>query len=90
MLFAFEVLVALFFPILLGIYWKKMTATAAFWSILMAGGFSITWTAIGSPFGLSSCLVSLPASFVLCVVISLLSKNSKSEEIDLFFTKNTA
>lgn len=80
----------LFFPMLGLLFWKRATATGAFVSIIGGGGIAIIWALLGNPGGIPESYLGWGVSFVLLVVVSLLTKHSPSEDIDSFFPDGTA
>ena len=77
----------LFFPMLGLLFWKRTTASGAFWSMMLGGSSAVIWTIAGEPWGFASSyagwLVALPA----LVIISLLTKHSAEENTELFFAR---
>ena len=75
----------LFFPMLALLFWKRATATGAFWSILLGGGSAIIWSLLGNPGGYSGSYIGWAVSFVSLVIISLMTSHSSEEQIELFY-----
>lgn len=73
----------LFFPTLGLLFWKRTTAAGAFWSILLGGSSAIIWSIAGEPWGLSGSYAGWPVSFITLVVVSLLTKHNKQENLDV-------
>lgn len=78
----------LFFPMLALLFWKRATATGAFWSILLGGGSSLVWSLMGSPGGFSGSYIGWAVSFVAIVAISLMTEHSPEEQVELFFEED--
>jgi Na+/proline symporter len=72
---------AMFWPVILGLFWKKATAKAGFWSLLVGGIGSVIWNLIGSPFGWPSIYLAFPLTLIMMVSISLSSKHAAEENI---------
>ncbi|MFO7952735.1 MAG: sodium:solute symporter family protein [Bacillota bacterium] len=77
----------LFFPMLGLLFWKGTTTTGAFASIIGGGGIAIIWVLAGNPNDIPESYLGWGVSFVLLVVVSLLTKHSPGEDIDSFFPK---
>ncbi|GAB6281038.1 MAG: sodium:solute symporter family protein [Thermovirga sp.] len=77
----------LFFPMLALLFWRRATATGAFWSILLGGGSAIVWSVMGNPGGYSGSYIGWAVSFAAIVLISLMTQHSKEENIELFYEK---
>jgi SSS family solute:Na+ symporter len=65
----------LLFPTIAALYWRRVTAQAAFWSIL-AGGItavvlSTPW--VTPPLGLDPAFFGLPASGLVLLIVTLIS-----------------
>jgi SSS family solute:Na+ symporter len=75
----------LFFPMLGLLFWKRTTASGAFWSMMLGGSSAVIWTLAGEPWGFSSSwagwIVALPA----LVFISMTTRHSPEENPDLFY-----
>ena len=71
----------LFFPTVLGIWWKRMNSAGALAGVLV-GSISYLYLLWGTAMPpLSQVTVSLPLSLVTCVVVALLTKPPTSEEM---------
>lgn len=76
----------LFFPMLGLLFWKRTTATGAFWSIILGGSAAIIWGPIlKNPLGFSESYLGWIVSFLALVIVSLLTEHSADEDIDTFF-----
>jgi SSS family solute:Na+ symporter len=60
----------MFFPVLLGLFWKKATPMAAYISIPVSSLVLLVYYAIGKPFGIQPIVPALLVSLILMVVIS--------------------
>lgn len=61
-------------PLLVGLYYKKKTPAAGFWTLIICVVLYISWEFIlGAPFGLPSNVVTMVTSFVLFMIISKLT-----------------
>jgi SSS family solute:Na+ symporter len=67
---------AVFFPIILGFFWKRVTAKAAFYSILASMIVIIVGLVINGPSSTQPILYGLATSFVVITTITLLSSNN--------------
>ena len=74
----------IFFPMLGLLFWRRTTATGAFWSMLLGGSSAVIYSILGEPFGFAASylgwLIGLPA----LIIVSLLSEHSLEEDGDLF------
>jgi len=88
MLYAYQFNAAIFWPAMLGLFWKKATSEADFWSLLVGGIGSVIWAALGSPFGLPPIYIAFPLTLAMMIIISLVTKHSDSEHaIDMTNSK---
>lgn len=77
MLYSYSFMVSgLLVPVIGGIFWKRSTATGAFWSMLIGGGTTIALsiTSVALPFGLDGNVFGISASLLVFVVLSLLER----------------
>lgn len=81
MLYAYQFNSAMLWPVILGLLWKRATAEAAFWSLLIGGIGSIMWAVMGSPFGWPPIYVAFPLTLIMMVVISNITRHSQDENI---------
>lgn len=81
MLYAYQFNAAMFWPAILGLLWKRATAEAAFWSLLVGGIGSVVWAVMGSPFGWPPIYFAFPLTLIMMIVISNITKHSKDENI---------
>ncbi|QTL99677.1 hypothetical protein GM661_17815 [Iocasia frigidifontis] len=76
----------LFFPMLGLLFWKRTTASGAFFSIILGGSAAIIWGPIlKNPLGFSESYLGWIVSFLALVIVSLLTEHSVDEDIDTFF-----
>lgn len=75
----------LFFPMLGLLFWKRTTASAAFWSIVLGGSSAVIWTVSGEPYGFSASYIGWAVSLPALVVISLLTEHSAEENLEIFY-----
>ncbi|MTI61770.1 MAG: hypothetical protein FH762_17600 [Firmicutes bacterium] len=76
----------LFFPMLGLLFWKRTTASGAFFSIILGGSAAIIWGPIlKNPLGFSESYLGWIVSFLALVIVSLLTDHSVDEDIDTFF-----
>ncbi len=81
MMYAYQFNAAIFWPIMLGLFWKKATAEAAFWSLLVGGIGSVIWAVLGSPNGIPPIYIAFPLTLVMMLAISNFTQHSKKENI---------
>jgi SSS family solute:Na+ symporter len=74
----------LFFPMLGLLFWRRTTATGAFWSIIAGGGSAVLWTLAGEPWGYAASYLGWTVGLPVLVAVSLLSEHSQEENIELF------
>lgn len=73
---------AVFFPIILGFFWKRVTATAAFYSILASMIVIIVGLVINGPSSTQPILYGLATSFVVITILTLMSsKNEINQDV---------
>lgn len=79
----------LFIPVIGGLYWKRTSATAAFWAMLLGGGVTLTFILSDMglmpfnatlPYGLDANIAGISVSLVTLIVLSLLSKRKAFAE----------
>jgi SSS family solute:Na+ symporter len=61
--------------LVIALFWKRTSANAAFWTIVIAGGLAAFWHFAGKPFGIEPLWPSLGLGIPLLIVLSLLSKD---------------
>ncbi len=74
-----------FFPMLGLLFWKRTTATGAFWSIILGGTSALIWTALGEPMGFASSYIGWAVSLPVLVIVSLATKHSPEEDLETFY-----
>lgn len=74
-----------FFPMLGLLFWKRTTATGAFWSIILGGSSAVIWTVAGEPMGFASSYVGWAISLPSLVFISLTTEHSPEEDLETFY-----
>lgn len=79
MMYAYQFNAAIFWPAMLGLFWKGSTSEAAFWSLLVGGIGSVAWAVLGSPYGLPPIYIAFPLTLVMMVVISKFTVHSEGE-----------
>lgn len=75
----------LFFPMLGLLYWKRTTATGAFWSIILGGSSAVIWTVMGEPYGFAASYIGWAVSMPVLVIVSLSTKHSEEEDLETFY-----
>src|SRR5690625_5101358 len=65
---------ALLAPIVLGMFWKRPNQAAGVWGMWAGLSLSVLWQILGHPFGVHPIMVGLPFSFVVLMLITVLSK----------------
>jgi SSS family solute:Na+ symporter len=74
----------LFFPMLGLLFWRRTTATGAFWSIIAGGLSAVLWTLAGEPWGFSASYLGWTVGLPSLVIVSLLTPHSEEEDLELF------
>jgi SSS family solute:Na+ symporter len=74
----------IFFPMLGLLFWKRTTASGAFWSMLAGGGLAIAWTIAGEPYGFAASYMGWVVGLPVLVIVSLLTQHSADEDLELF------
>ena len=69
-------------PVLAIFFWKRASKWGAIASMLVATVVTVTWEQVGRPFDLNAIIVSLPATLVTLVVVSLLVPGRSSRKPD--------
>jgi SSS family solute:Na+ symporter len=75
----------IFFPMLGLLFWKRTTATGAFWSIILGGTSAVIWTIAGEPMGFASSYIGWAISLPVLVIVSLVTKHSPEEDLETFY-----
>jgi len=73
----------IFFPMLGLLFWRRTTATGAFWSMLGGGGSAVAWSIAGEPFGIASSYMGWCVGLPVLVIVSLLTEHGPEEDPDL-------
>lgn len=74
----------IFFPMLGLLFWRRTTATGAFWSMLLGGSSAVAWAVIGEPFGIAASYAGWVIGLPALVFVSLLTDHSADEDLDVF------
>ena len=74
----------MFFPMLGLLFWRRTTASGAFWSMLAGGGFAIAWTIAGEPWGFAASYAGWVIGLPVLVIVSLATSHSPDENPGLF------
>ncbi|MCI0518226.1 MAG: sodium:solute symporter family protein [Woeseiaceae bacterium] len=74
----------MFFPMLGLLFWRRTTASGAFWSMLAGGGFAIAWTIAGEPWGFAASYAGWVIGLPVLVIVSLATSHSPDEDPGLF------
>lgn len=72
---AFQIVSVTGVVLLIGIYWKRMSSAAAFWSMLIGGSGALIWFILGNPFGVEPAWPGIGCTLLLSILISLFSKD---------------
>lgn len=75
-------------PILLGIYWKRATRQGCYAAVVGGSILSVVWYLAGLSSIIHSFVPGTVLSFVLMVVVSLMTKPMPKEHVDVFFQAN--
>lgn len=74
----------LFFPMLGLLFWRRTTATAAFWSMLGGGGSAVCWALLDEPFGILASYMGWIVGLPLLVIVSLMTEHGPEEDLEMF------
>ena len=74
----------LFFPMLGLLFWRRTTASGAFWSMLGGGFSALLWVAFGEPFGVAASYLGWIVSLPLLITVSLVTDHSPDEDLEMF------
>jgi len=74
----------LFFPMLGLLFWRRSTASGAFWSMVLGGGSAIAWTVGGEPWGFAASYAGWVVALPVLVIVSLSTRHGPDENPDLF------
>ncbi|TMN21725.1 sodium:solute symporter family protein [Lentibacillus cibarius] len=74
-------------PVLAAMFWARATKIGVLTSIIGSIIVSLAWNLAGKPFGIHEILPGLIVSFLLLVVVSLLTKHSHDEEVTAYYYK---
>ena len=66
------------------LFWRRTTATGAFWSMLLGGSSAVIYSILGEPFGFAASYLGWLIGLPVLIIVSLLSEHSLEEDIDLF------
>lgn len=74
----------LFFPMLGLLFWRRTTATGAYWSMLAGGTSAVAWAVLDEPFGFSASYAGWLIGLPVLVLGSLMTPHSPDEDPDVF------
>ncbi len=74
----------IFFPMLGLLFWRRTTATGAFWSMLLGGSSAVVWAVAGEPFGIAASYAGWVIGLPVLVLVSLATRHSPNEDLDVF------
>ncbi len=72
-------------PVILGLYWKRATTQGCYASVIGGAGAAIVWYMAGLTNLIHSFVPGIVVSFVLMVVVSLMTKPMPEEHVEVFF-----
>jgi SSS family solute:Na+ symporter len=75
----------IFFPMLGLLFWRRTTASGAFWSIVLGGTSAVLWTIAGEPYGFSASYIGWAISLPTLVIVSLCTNHSDEENLEIFY-----
>lgn len=75
----FEIMSVSSFALIIGLYWKKLSAKAAFLSIVITSVVTVAWVILGNPFGIMPAWLVVVLTPLLLVVFTLLEKKPIDE-----------
>jgi SSS family solute:Na+ symporter len=67
------------------LFWRRTTASGAFWSMLLGGSSAVVWTLAGEPYGFSASWAGWLVSFPTLLIVSLTTQHGTEEQPDLFY-----
>lgn len=73
----------MFFSILSGMYWKRMNATAALWSIISGMAIGIIWVVFGMSDALHPIYIILPVSSIVGFVVCKMTSKGDFQWLDV-------
>ena len=73
----------LFFPMLGLLFWKRATASGAFWSIFTGGTSAVLWTIVGEPWVAAS-YIGWASSCATLIAVSLATEHAAEEDVESF------
>ena len=76
---AFQIVCVTGIVLIFGVYWKRVTNKAAFWSMLVGGGIALIWYIAGNPMGIEPAWPGIIVTTVVLVVMTLGSKEKVSQ-----------
>jgi SSS family solute:Na+ symporter len=76
-----------FFPVMLAVYWPRVTTPAAFWSMVLGSATCIIWKILGAPFSIDPVIAGIVVNFVVIMAISFLTA-PEYKKARLFADKN--
>lgn len=79
----------IFFPVLGLLFWRRTTATGAFWSMIGGGSSAVIWSIAGDPWGFSASYTGWIIGLPLLIIVSLMTDHSPDEDLDVFATPTT-
>jgi solute:Na+ symporter, SSS family len=74
----------MFFPMLGLLFWRRTTASGAFWSMLLGGSSAVIWSMAGEPLELASSYMGWLVGLPTLVIVSLMSEHGAEEDVKLF------
>lgn len=75
--------------ILFALFSKKVTPMAGLLGIIAGGAMTIIWTVLGTPGGVQSAIVAVPASVLVILVTTLLTKPSEEHMLKKLYESST-
>lgn len=75
--------------ILFALFSKKVTPAAGLMGIIAGGAVTILWTVLGTPGGIQSAIVAVPASVLVILVTILLTKPSEEHTLEKLYESST-
>lgn len=72
-------------PVILGLYWKRATTQGCYASVVGGAGVAVIWYMAGLTSIIHSFVPGIAVSFVLMVIVSLMTKPMPEEHVEVFF-----
>ncbi|WP_042143763.1 sodium:solute symporter [Paucisalibacillus sp. EB02] len=72
-------------PVLAAMFWKRATKTGVISSVIGSLIIAVIWNIMGEPFGWHMIIPGIISSFIILLIVSLLTKHSTDENVDAYY-----